>query len=496
MGFGSPLKTWDEIMPFKRKALDLAINWPQHTAETLGDLVGCLQGLPDDLQQAIWDVVFKWIAAGPADEDKAHLKERIRRFAFTRRAKAQKREEAVLDAAHKALKLLEPTDLVLRHAWLFEKQWVEKSLDDAEDEKFDYRKHEEKVTVSRRAALAEVWEQTGHEGIKKLCQLGEASPSIGWILADGALPASEAEGLVRRLASEEVSAMWADQCLGSFLGRLEAPTCNALLVALISHLRDEGSAGIDQLVRILKAAPFRKPTWDIIEKLPEGIAHRYWKEVYPNWQHQTPAELRELVERLLHVKRPRAAFHTVHFVTEQLDSDVLARLLDAVATSDNEPANQYHLKDYEVEEAFKVLDGRGDVAKQEMATLEFAFLTSLRRSKRGIPNLARELAATPLLFIQVVALVFKRSDGGTDPVEWKLQDQDRSARASHAYHLLDACDRLPGRQDDDSFDGAKLELDCRGAPTMCDARTRRNRGSDDWAIACQESCRIGRYFAS
>lgn len=47
VGFGEPLKTWGEIMPFKKKALDLAIAWPEHTAETLGDLVGCLQGLRD-----------------------------------------------------------------------------------------------------------------------------------------------------------------------------------------------------------------------------------------------------------------------------------------------------------------------------------------------------------------------------------------------------------------------------------------------------------------
>ena len=35
-GFGKPRTTWAEIMPFKEKALTVAINWPAHNAKTLG----------------------------------------------------------------------------------------------------------------------------------------------------------------------------------------------------------------------------------------------------------------------------------------------------------------------------------------------------------------------------------------------------------------------------------------------------------------------------
>ena len=104
----------------------------------------------------------------------------------------------------------------------------------------------------------------------------------------------------------------------------------------------------------------------------------------------------------------------MHFVTDELDSDVLVRLLDAVATHSSEAAGHYHLRDYEIAEVFTVLDGRTDVGKAELARLEFAYLAALDRSKRGIPNLERELAANPALFVQALAMIYKRSDGGED----------------------------------------------------------------------------------
>lgn len=467
VGFGQPLKTRDEIMPFRIRALDLAINWPKHTAQTLGDLVGCLHSLPDDRQQAIWDAVLKWITAGQTDEDKAYLKEQIRRFAFTRRAKSRKLSGAILDAARKALSLLEPADPVVRHAWLFEKQWVEESLEEAEDDKFDHRRHQEKIGNARRNALSEIWPTVGYEGIKRLCQLGEASLIVGWLLAEGILPATDAEAFTGQLVSEPNSAAWVDRCLSGFLGRHDPALRETLLLNLERRFLDDELDGADKLIRLVKAAPFIKSTWENVERLPKEIRLRYWQEVYPQWQHQSATELRELIERLLDVGRPRAAFHAVHFVTDELDSDILVRLLKEVATNDSEPVDQHHFRDYEIEEALKVLDQRTDVAKADMVTLEFAYLAILDRGKRGIPNLERELANSPALFVQLLALAFKRRDGGIDPPEWQSEGETKSARAAQAYRLLHAATRLPGAGDDGNIDSAELKNWIVEARTLC-----------------------------
>lgn len=472
-GFGQPLKTWDEIMPFKLKALSLTIDWREHTAQTLGDLVECLHSLPDDQQQAIWGEVLKWIASGPSDEDKARLKERIRRFAFTRRAKKREVARTILDASRKALKLLEPTDLVFRHAWLFANQWVEESQEDFEDEKFDHNKHEERITNARHAALSEIWMKLGYAGIKRLCQASKAVSAIGWILADKIVPAGSLEDFVLSLLREDEAASWADTCLSFFFGRLDASVRETLLTKFCLN---EGNADRNQLVRLFKMAPFNKSTWSHLAALPKEIQDRYWSELYPQWQRQTPSELRELVENLLRVKRPRAAFHAVHIVTDQLDSDLLVRLLKDVSTSDSEPTDHYHLRDYEIERAFGVLDGRTDVAESELATLEFAYLASLERSQRGIPKLARELGKNPMLFVQALSLAFKRRDGGVDPPEWGTNSEDRSIRATHAYRLLHAAKMLPGTSDDGTIDEAKLRKWIVETRELCAAHGREETG--------------------
>jgi hypothetical protein len=137
-GAGQPVKTWPDIHEFGRKALDLALAWPSHDENTLGDLITNLQGLPEEDRQTVWNLVDDW-AIKESDEDrKAILREAIRRFAFLRRSAKLGLTAEVRDRARTAYDLLIPTDLVTRHQWLFEKQWVQESLDEIEEPERDY----------------------------------------------------------------------------------------------------------------------------------------------------------------------------------------------------------------------------------------------------------------------------------------------------------------------------------------------------------------------
>ena len=188
--------------------------------------------MPDDRQQTIWQLVLNWVASDRSDENKAYLKERIRRVVFTRHAKVRKLSNNTKDLARKAQALLEPTDLVVRHGWLFEKQWVEPTLEDEEDDKFDLRKHEEKVAKARRTALSKIWSATGYEGVKRLCLAGEASWTIGWILADEILAIDTAQEFVNQLASDKEATLQLDSCLAGFLGKYDSGHRDALFANL------------------------------------------------------------------------------------------------------------------------------------------------------------------------------------------------------------------------------------------------------------------------
>lgn len=114
-----------------------------------------------------------------------------------------------------------------------------------------------------------------------------------------------------------------------------------------------------------------------------------------------------------------------------------------------EPAGTFQLDAHEISEALESLDGRAGITPDDMAQMEFRFISALERSQHGIPNLERQIAESPLLFVQAVALLYKRSDKGEDPPEWRIDDPERRAAVASAMHrLLGQIKRIPGTDRD------------------------------------------------
>ncbi|HZL69716.1 MAG TPA: hypothetical protein VFC29_20580 [Candidatus Limnocylindrales bacterium] len=130
--------------------------------------------------------------------------------------------------------------------------------------------------------------------------------------------------------------------------------------------------------------------------------------------------INEVIDRLLEARRPRAAFHAVHFALQEVETSRLKRLLNEVGSCDSEPAGTYRIDPYYLSSALSILQGRPGVTPDEMARLEFQFIRALDHSEHGIPNLERRLVESPQLFMQVLALTFRRTDGGEDPPEWRI----------------------------------------------------------------------------
>ena len=122
-------------------------------------------------------------------------------------------------------------------------------------------------------------------------------------------------------------------------------------------------------------------------------------------------------------------------------------------TVDGEPADHFKIEAYDLSKALKSLGGRPGVTPDEMAQLEFAFIGALRDSTDRIPNLEKRLAESPPLFVQVLALVFRRNDGGQDPPAWRVDDPARRAALGDAAHaLLERVKRIPGANSEGQVD--------------------------------------------
>lgn len=438
--------TQKENYEFARKSLDLALAWPTHDENTLGDLVERLGGMTEEDHARLWKLMEAW-AVDPKTTDKARaaLRERIRRFALTRVGRRRVEDQTTRARARDMYAKLEPSDPVVKHGWLFAKQWVEESADELEDDEMDFDAREKRIDVLRLEALGEIWSQRGFDGIAALLAESEAAPTVGQYAALCITDlAGRIDFLLRCRAVYGDLEQKADGCMLGFLWSVEAGPRQALLRAVADTL------DADQRARLFRSSPFEKATWLLADEYGVEVGNRYWKEVVPQWSRRhSDSEANELVDRLLDAGRPRAAFHAAHMEWARLETSRLKRLLTDVSTGSAEPLGTYQLNAYDISEALDALDGRAGVTVEDMAQMEFRFVGALDHSKHGIPNLERQIGESPLLYMQVMALLWKRSDEGQDPPEWRVEDPERRRAVGSAMHrVLEQMKRIPGTDTD------------------------------------------------
>ncbi len=462
-GAGHPVPE-SEFFEFNRKALELALSWPSHDENTLGDLVESLRMLSQEDQQAIWDLVDRWATDEEDEGRKATLRDRIRRSVSLRQGTGLGPKTNTVDRARHAYALLTPTDPVMRHRWLFGEGWVPESPDELEDSERDFQKREERIKQLRIDALKEIWQAEGLEGITALLESSGAAMAIGFLMADSLIERSAAPDFLEQCLRIEDKGLIGrfDQMVRGFLLGVDDGTRGQITQQLLDVVSPSLAC------RLLKSSPFQHDTWVLADSAGPEVSQRYWHEVYPEWLRRDSPDLNEAVDRLLEARRPRAAFHAIQHALEQIETLRLARLLQEIATCDSEGAEAYRLDRHYLSEAFDVLQGRANMSEEEMASLELRYVAVLDHTQHGIPNLQKQIASSPALFVQALALVYRRIDGGEDPPEWKVSDPEQESSVGRtAYHLLRGARRIPGTDETGKIDDGKLVAWIKEAQSLC-----------------------------
>ncbi|HVW74761.1 MAG TPA: HigA family addiction module antitoxin [Rhizomicrobium sp.] len=462
-GYGEPYPTWGPVHQFVRAMVEMALNWPNHSATMLGDLLERVQDLTPEHQQRVWELVAAW-AMTADDEAKAEMREKVRTATLSRRAmlrgRGKKGIKGVAKAAKVAYKALEPAHLVNKYAWMFKEGWVEESADEIHEdiEKFDYNAREARIASMRTAALIDVREKTGLPGILELAQKGRASWAIGILCATQALSRNDLLDLSKLALKTYFDEVGNADALRTLISAILRVQQNELLDELLDNL----GLGLSeqQIVKLLWLAPYGRRTWMRVDALSDAARELYWDQVSPDWLPDSDAENNESVERLLKAGRPRAAFACVRYRPGKMGAEVLYRLLDAMAKVSNDKPGEYVLEHYHIEEAFKHINTSTVLTVEQKAVLEFAYLEILARpwdsrDIYGIPNLERYVEDHPDLFIQAIVWVYKRK-GGDDPPEYKVPPENVSALADRGYKLLDAIERIPGHNDLGQLEAPRL----------------------------------------
>ena len=366
---------------------------------------------------------------------------------------------------------LAPRDPVVRHAWLFAVPWVDYSADELDEADLDFDERAQRIHELRTDAMAEIWSARGRDGVLTLLADCDAW-TVGRYAASCAVEQGEAADVLRAgLLIKALSGADLDNFMRGFLAELDEDARPALVASLAR------TGTVDEAARLIACAPFRDQTWRLLDGQDPRVRERYWQTVIPTMERFTESETTEMLDRLLAVRRPRPAFCAVEFDWGKVETSRLKRLLNAVVEDDTEPAGHFRIEPRHLSAALDALDGRPGVTVDEMAQLEFACIDALLRHPgrrgHGIPNLERKIAESPVLFVQALALIFKRDDGGEDPPEQHLDDSERRANvASAAYRLLDQVSRLPGTDAEGGVDLGALRQWIAEARRLCRERGR------------------------
>lgn len=435
--------TYGEIWRMHDVARDLLIGAKPHQAEDLVGLIDRIDAFPSEMIPAIVETVEEWVRQQPDQGDLARVQDAVRserRFCALRRRHGSDDEEdlgpreAALDDL---LILLQPTCPNERYRWLFGAAWIEWPEVHVE-EPDDHQDRDARVRRMRTHAVAEIRESGGIEGLVAFAvQMNEPS-IVGETFRQSE---SDAVALATFVAAclRHPSRDAAVSVLKGVFWQLPEGGYDGLL----SALRDDVATDQDHQMRIAESLPARPDAWNAIARLGSEAEQHFWSMVRVDGFWLEGADAETAADRLLRAGRPRTVLAAFHLREERLSARTWARVLDDVGHV--EEGGGPLVDRHDLERIFSRLDASDDLTQDEIARLEWPFVSAFWDSGNRELALHRVMGANPEDFVQLLTLAFKRSDG--------FDEQPAPKHiAMNAYELLASWRSFPGLRSDGSVD--------------------------------------------
>lgn len=445
-GYGEPFKTWGPINAFVGEMVELALTQEFYTTEMICDLISRLHALNNDDQNRVWKIIKQWCNSAVLDEDIARVRERIRTNVLSRRGKKNtaREDQVILNRkAREVYEMLTPKDIVSRYEWLFKQAWVDFSADELEGD-LDFEARSKHIEKLRKEALTHIVSESGIWGIFNLAEKGSAQYQIGMCVVPDVLDDQQIEDMILLTIQSDQKNSKAEGVLCGALLKLTVAEWEKIYLKLRAKMSEKNA------LYFLSLSPYRALTWQYVDQLSDEAMADYWDKIVPQYVYDAVDENNESIRRLLVVKRPRAAFNSVHFDLGKIQPFLLIQMLKGVLEGSNERSGEYQLDEYYIKEAFKLLADNQDITLEEKAVLEFGYLDILGRLHRSetesqIPNLECYIEENPNVYVQAIAWTYRRKDSDDDPEEYKITNKPEDW-AHRGYRLLEALSNIPGQR--------------------------------------------------
>ena len=339
-------------------------------------------------------------------------------------------DKSRLERIEKVATRLEPTDPLVRFAWLFNDQFPMLPESGSENRV----RNTDKV---RADALREV-SQSGGISACKVISLANQVAYPGLVAASAALVIGD----VNQVDLMIDASIGHGRKLDEFAVTISAEAKRRFgqeWVSRISSRLQEKRCGPDDVASLVLLWPDEPGTWEFVASISPDAENSYWKRKQAWPIEGTTQALETAARKYLNVGRAMAGLGAVYGAADHISHNVLFELLDKTVEEANAaPTQPLNTLAYELGVIFDALDRREEVPRIEIARREYAYLPLLEHSDRRL-TLHRMMADDPEFFVSVLCDVFKPATG--EPPE---PDAIGRKRAAAAYSLLAKFTLVPG----------------------------------------------------
>jgi hypothetical protein len=460
-GYGATGLERDQMMV---AAIDRQIRMAKDKPARIAKLVGKYATLDDPRQHRVRAMLAECRGAG--DAEKEELRRALRRKLHWHRNHDDKRDDAaalgaLLDPLDDAYAALEPEDLIVRHAWLFQNGWVELPIRTRDD---NFQEQSRRKAEFARLALRDIFDARGWAGVLTLATGGGEARIVGLHLPHVGLPREELERWIAEnsgdLRSGEVPTLLAGAILCSLTREDRAAALDAIFA-----LADQAGRGAEWKTRLLILCPHDPAIWRWAEALDQSAL--FWSNCSADLFLDNADDKAIALRTLVANQRPASALSACHIDFSPYDPELVFQMLDGIRRG-HEISENCLPREYVFQHAIDHLEESGGIDEMRLAQLEFALIRALGfEGERHAKSLYHVLMSQPEVMVDLLCLIYKPSKSEARGAN--EADKDAAARALRVLH---ACRRQPGTTRDGTVDPQAFADFVRNARTLAQEHDR------------------------
>ncbi|SGZ10124.1 Putative uncharacterized protein [Moritella viscosa] len=311
------------------------------------------------------------------------------------------------------------------------------------EDKGNWREQEEIIKKERDEAVSELFSEGGYERIYQFSQAVESSDIVGNSL--GTVVEVDEKLLKEYLKSDDVKTkqyisgyIWTRNYLtnGQFIENIKLTSWDPM-----------------DTFRLLLLLPFNPKTWDKVDEiLGKELEYLYWSNVIVKSSHcDDKDDLYRGIDSLLKHNRPLSSIHCIGPLLREKKTLRIEPTVKTLLAAVNTKESLTSMDRYEIGGIIKFIQTYGQLTDDARFRIEWAYLPLISRGRdqNSSPQyLERRLAKDPAFFCEIIGLVYKAD---TASPEENVSETQKNI-AQNACELLDNWIKIPGYQDDGSFD--------------------------------------------